>query len=266
VKNPHDFLINLSLQVGNILKDRFNSGGIESKIKSDTSLVTESDLLADRLITQSILQNFPNDIILSEELNTNLNKTGQIIWIVDPLDGTTNFALGLHYWGVSIARLIDGHPQSAAIYFPMINELYSAEYHHGAYLNGRQIHTKTPNANQPAAFFSCCSRTFRHYHVSIPYKARILGSAAYTFCAVASGIAVLGFEATPKIWDIAAGWLIVSEAGGAVELLDHELVFPLTEHMDYNQQSYPTLIAASANMLPKARSQIKPIQSQKQDK
>jgi myo-inositol-1(or 4)-monophosphatase len=258
VKNPYDFTMNLSLQVGKLLKNRFNAGVIETSYKTDASIVTESDLFADELITQSILKEYPKDIILSEELHSNPSDLGEVTWVVDPLDGTTNFALGLQYWGVSIARLLEGQLQCAAIYFPLIDELYSAEYQHGAFLNGIQIHTKAPDPGQPAAFFSCCSRTFRLYHVSIPYKPRILGSAAYTLCAVARGIAVLGFDATPKIWDIAAGWLIACEAGGAVETFDKDLIFPLTESLDYSLRNYPTLVAADAAMLPRARSQIRP--------
>jgi myo-inositol-1(or 4)-monophosphatase len=175
---------------------------------------------------------------LSEELNPNLHDNGEAIWVVDPLDGTTNFVLGIQYWGISIARLIEGQPQCAAIYFPMIDELYYAERRKGAFLNGKRIHTSAPNRDKPAAFFSCCSRTYRLYNVSVPYKARIFGSAAYTFCSVARGSAVLGFEATPKIWDIAAGWLIVSEAGGVVETLENQKVFPLSGGLDYTQHSY----------------------------
>jgi myo-inositol-1(or 4)-monophosphatase len=259
VKNPYEFAVNLSFEVGNLIRDRFYSGDISSVRKPDESLVTESDFMADEIITQSIMHDFPQDIILSEEHKTILNHPGEAIWVVDPIDGTTNFTLGLHYWGVSIARLILGQPECAAVYFPMIDELYSAKYQQGAFLNGKKIHTKSPNPDQPAAFFSCCSRTFRRYHVSIPYKTRILGSAAYTFCAVARGIAVLGFEATAKIWDIAAGWLIVCEAGGAVETQDNEPIFPLTEGIDYHQRSYPTFVAADEDVLHKARRQIKPM-------
>jgi myo-inositol-1(or 4)-monophosphatase len=258
VKNPLEFAVNLSRTVGHLLQDRYESGNIEAKIKADTSLVTEADLLADRLITQSIIDEFPQDTILSEEINSVLKNNGKAIWVIDPLDGTTNYTLGVQYWGISIARLTEGQPQSAVIYFPMINELYSAERDQGALLNGKHIHTKPPNRELPAAFFSCCSRTFRHYDIKIPYKPRIFGSAAYSFCAVARGIAVLGFEATPKIWDIAAGWLIVSEAGGAVETLDDQIAFPLTEDLDYSQKSFPTVIASAPNLLPMARSHIKP--------
>lgn len=257
MKNPYEFAIDLSVNVGKTLLDRYHSGDIEARLKADTSLVTEADILADKLITQAISDEFPNDAILSEEINTILSTDSQAIWVVDPLDGTTNFALGVQYWGISIAHLVKGHLQSAVIYFPVIDELYSAESNKGAWLNGNLIHTKAPKRDQPAPFFSCCSRTFRYYDVDIPYKPRILGSAAYTFCAVAHGIAVLGFEATPKIWDVAAGLLIVTEAGGAIETLDNQVVFPLTVGVDYSQISVPTIIASVQGLIPRARNQIR---------
>jgi myo-inositol-1(or 4)-monophosphatase len=255
---PFEFAIKLSYKVGDILRDRFTSGILNSERKPDNSIVTESDLLAEDIIVRSIQEEFPDDNILSEELNTRFVPKNNVTWVVDPLDGTTNFALGLEYWGVSIARIEGGQVQSATAYFPLLDEMYSAELLHGSFMNGKQIQTKGPNPEQPAAFFSCCSRTFRRYLVNIPYKTRILGSAVYTMCSVARGLAVLGFEANPKIWDIAAGWLIVMEAGGIVETLDNKHVFPLTKDIDYSKEDFPTLAASSQKLMTKARKQIKP--------
>lgn len=258
MKDPLEFAINLCYRAGDLLKERFNSGQSKAHRKIDNSIVTESDLLADNFIHNSIRKEFPSDFILSEELHSKLDKNNDLIWIVDPLDGTTNYSLGLRYWGISIARVKGKEIQCAAVYFPLLDELYTAKYKHGAYLNSKRIHTNGPNPEKPAAFFSCCSRTFRRYHVNIPYKTRILGSAAYTFCAVANGIAVLGFEATPKIWDIAAGYLIVREAGGYIETLNKEDLFPLAQNVDYNEVNFPTLVAATSELLKKSHKQITP--------
>lgn len=257
--SPLEFAINLSYEVGNILKDRFKSGITYSERKPDNSIVTESDLLAEDLIVRSIQDEFPHDNILSEELNSVFNSNGDATWVVDPLDGTTNFSVGLGYWGISIARVEGGKVQCAAANFPLLDELYSAESNQGSFMNGKRIHTKGLNPEKPAAFFSCCSRTFRHYIVKIPYKTRILGSAVYTMCSVARGIAILGFEANPKIWDIAAGWLIVKEAGGIVESFDHKQVFPLMHGHDYSKEDFPILAASTEKLILKARKQIKPM-------
>jgi myo-inositol-1(or 4)-monophosphatase len=180
------------------------------------------------------------------------------VWIVDPLDGTTNFSLGMPIWGVSIARLVDGWPAIAVVYFPVLDELFTAQAGAGAFLNGEIIHTQPPIPSKPMSFFSCCTRTFQQYHVTIPYKIRILGSACYSMCAVARGMAVVGFEATPKIWDISASWLIVAEAGGDVDTIESSKPFPLRANYDYRLKNYPVLVGANSKVHTKARAQIKP--------
>ena len=248
-------------KAGELLLKYFNPNGMRTRSKADQSVVTEADLASDRWITAQIHENFPDETVLSEELHTELasgSKNTQAVWVIDPLDGTTNFSLGLHYWGILIARLEDGFPNIAALFFPLLDEMYTTQKDAGARLNGRRIQTKPPEKNQTAAFFSCCSRTFQNYHVSVPYKTRILGSAAYTFCCVARGAAVLGFEATAKIWDIAGAWLVAAEAGAIVETLDGSSPFPLSSGVDYSQRSFPCLVASTSHVAHRARRQILP--------
>ena len=252
------FARSLAFEAGKLLLDYYRKPDLERMIKSDHSLVTEADLAADRLISQSIRQRYPDDYIISEELRTDYapDPSGSV-WIVDPLDGTTNFSLGLHYWGVLLCRVVDGQPELTVMYFPLLDELYSAYRGQGAFLNGRRIHVRPLDAEYPLPFFACCSRTFRRYKISVPYKVRILGSAAYTFCALARAAAILGFEATPKIWDIAGAWLLVREAGGVIDTLDGGGPFPLQGSVNYAWQSFPTLCAATQEALVRARGQIK---------
>jgi myo-inositol-1(or 4)-monophosphatase len=256
--NPLTFANNLTRQTGELLLEYFSPRGRKASLKSDRTVVTEADLAADRLITTAIQENFPDDTLLSEELHPEVGEETGAVWVIDPLDGTTNFSLGLHYWGTSIARLEGGWPQVAALYFPLFDELYSAQKGIGASLNGESLQIKLPDKSQPISFFSCCSRTFRRYDVRVPYKTRILGAASYTLCAVARGSAILGFEATPKIWDIAGGWLVVKEAGGMVETLDGSQPFPLLPGRDYSKRDYPILTAAIAEEITKAHSWIQP--------
>ena len=261
ISNDLEFLIDLAYQSGELLLKYFQNIDLKTEFKSDRSIVTEADLAADNLIAQALEERFPNDWILSEELQPNYpsetETVNPTIWIVDPLDGTTNYSLGLHIWGVLLAQLIDGYPELAVLYFPLIDELYSAQRGGGAYLNNKQIKVLPPNPGRPLPFFTCCSRTFQNYKVNIPYKTRILGSAAYTFCCIARGIAILGFEATPKIWDIAGAWLLVKEAGGFVEPLHGNNPFPLRSGIDYAKQEFPTLVAATPDLAAKAHKQIK---------
>jgi myo-inositol-1(or 4)-monophosphatase len=256
------YAIQTARKAGQLLLQYFHSANLQTNLKTDRSLVTEADLAVDRLITAAIQERYPDELLISEELQPDYppgkGRRAQKAWIVDPLDGTTNFGLGLHFWGVLLARLVEGWPDTAVLYFPLIDELYSAQSGQGAYLNGKPIRVQTPNENRPLSFFACCSRTHRHYQVSVPYKTRILGSAAYTLCAVARGTAILGFEVSPKIWDIASAWLLVNEAGGAIETLDKSQPFPLRPGVDYPRQCYPTLAAATPELIKKARIQITP--------
>jgi myo-inositol-1(or 4)-monophosphatase len=92
----------------------------------------------------------------------------------------------------------------------------------------------------------------------VPYKARILGSAAYTLSTVAHSTAILGFEATAKIWDLAAPWLVIRESGGVIETLDGSQPFPLIIGEDYSKRSFPILAAANPQVAQRAHQQIIP--------
>jgi myo-inositol-1(or 4)-monophosphatase len=250
------FAIQLAQQAGQLLLNHHNRTA-SARLKSDRSIVTDADLAADRLIAGEIHANFPGELILSEELQPQLSgKPGGSMWVVDPLDGTTNFSLGLPYWGISIARLFNGKPAMGVLYFPQLDELYSVQAGGGAEYNGSTLVSEHPLVNQPVSFFSCCSRTYRKFDIKLRYKPRILGSAAYSLCSVARGIAVIAFEASPKIWDLAAAWLLVQEAGGIIESYDGIEPFPLREDVDYRQTSFPTLAAISTPQLAEARQKI----------
>ena len=251
------FAVQLATETGKHLLKFFSPNGTYTKLKEDHSVVTEADLSADQLITQAIQREYPADKLISEELQPTTDEVDAAVWVVDPLDGTTNFSLGMPIWGVSIARIVDGWPSIGAVYFPIVNELFTAQRSSGAFLNEEQIHAQPPISGQPTSFFSCCTRTHQRYDVSIRYKTRILGSACYTLCAVARGMAIVGFEATPKIWDIAASWLIVTESGGAIESLDSSQPFPLRANYDYRLTSFPILTGATSELVSKSRKQIK---------
>lgn len=252
------FATRLARDTGQLLLEYFNPSGTHTNLKEDHSVVTEADLSADKLITEAIQEKYPLDGLISEELQPEIGTAESAVWVVDPLDGTTNFSLGLPIWGVSIARIVKGSPEVGVAYFPFLDELYSASRGTGAFLNGDQIHSQPPVPGKTSSFFSCCTRTHQHYDVSIRYKTRILGSACYTLCAVAKGMAVVGFEATPKIWDISAGWLIAMESGAAVETRDGSQPFPLRDNFDYRSMSFPVLVGANQDLLVKSRGQIKP--------
>jgi len=258
------FATQLAREAGQLLLEYFNNTYLHTRRKEDHSPVTDADIAADQLIKEAIQKRYPDDWILSEELHPSYIAEESVErkqadgWVIDPLDGTTNFSLGLHYWGILIARIMAGQPQIAVMYFPVLDELYTAQHGQGAFLNASHIQVEPPDPNRPWTFFSCCSRTHKRYNISIPYKTRILGSAGYSLCAVAHGTALIGFEATPKIWDIAAGWLLINEAGGVIETLDQTQPFPLKIDVDYSRKSFPTLASATPELAASARQQIRP--------
>lgn len=252
--------IDYSRKAGKLLLDYYHGAKYQQNLKPDYSVVTEADIAVDTFIASSISQSFSEDLILSEELTPHLTirsaGSDGFLWIIDPLDGTTNFSLGLPIWGTSIACLYQGNPIFGVLFFPILEELYTTETGKGSFLNGEDLRIK--QTSLPVSFFSCCSRTYQEYAISIPYKTRILGSACYSLCCVAKGSAIVGFEATPKIWDLAAGWLLVQEAGGVISTLDGVSPFPISDHIDYGVTSFPFIAAPNAKVHAKACQQINP--------
>ena len=145
-QNRFDVAKEAAVSTGRILFEQYWNENQTGSLKADRTLVTEADKAADLMIREIIQKSFPEDGILSEEGSTTLPETDNV-WIIDPLDGTVNFSRGLNYWGVSIARLKDGFPHSAAIYFPLADELFSASLGEGAFIR---------SLLQDARDISCC--------------------------------------------------------------------------------------------------------------
>mgnify|MGYP003933488097 FL=1 len=225
-------------------------------MKSDHTLVTAADRQADKMIQDLIQEQFPGEGILSEEKAT-IYPESKHAWVIDPLDGTVNFSKGLLYWGVSIAHMVDGMPHDGAIYFPMIDEMYTASRSKGAFLNGNPLSIERDLSGELFPLFVHCSRMHQQYTARIGYKKRSLGAAAYHLCLIARNTAALALESTPRIWDFAAGWLIIEEAGGAIRALGEEQPFPSQPGIDYGKKPYPILAARSTAVLAEARAGIK---------
>ncbi|MCC6456472.1 MAG: inositol monophosphatase [Caldilineaceae bacterium] len=230
-------------------------GRVTAARKSDGSLVTETDHAADQFITTQLVAAYPDHAILSEERNTQYDPSADFTWVIDPLDGTTNFARGIPIWGVSVALLFKGLPLLGLLDFPLLHEVYEASYQRGAILNGRALATAADSYTTDQHFLMLCTRTPRRYTIDTPLKPRILGSAAYHIASVANGSALAGIEATPKLWDLAAALLILKEAGGGYQRLDNQqAVFPLAPVVaSYEKRSFPLLTAANDKILDEVR-------------
>jgi myo-inositol-1(or 4)-monophosphatase len=239
----------LSDGVAPILLQGFGTASASRKL--DGSLVTQVDQAVDQYITDELKRAFPDHAILSEELHTAYDAHAEFTWVIDPLDGTTNFARGLPIWGVSIALLYFGLPIIGLLDFISLHERYSAIAGNGSTLNNNPIRTAEERALDDQHFLMLCTRTPRRYNIDVPLKPRILGSAAYHIASVANGSALAAIEATPKVWDIAAALLILTEAGGCYRTLEGpKEIFPLNaETSQYESISFPLLAAANKSIM-----------------
>jgi myo-inositol-1(or 4)-monophosphatase len=218
--------------------------------KSDGSLVTRTDQQIDALLTERIAATFPAHAILSEERSTAFDASAEYTWVIDPVDGTTNYARGLPVWGVSVALLHGGTPVVGVVDFPLLGERFAAALGHGASRNRETIVTAAADQVDDQNFLMKCTRTDALFDIRTPLKVRVLGSAAYHVCKVADGSALVGIEATPKVWDLAAAYLIVAEAGGLLTRSTGESIFPLPAlSMEYAEIISPIFVAANTAML-----------------
>ena len=214
--------------------------------KHDGTLVTATDLAIDHMIADRLAVTYPAHHVLSEEQTTSYDAGAEFTWVIDPVDGTTNFARGMPVWGVSVALLHHGQPVAGAVDFPMVEERFTTAAGAGAWRNGERIYTADNDLADDELLMMKCTRTDKLFDVRLPLKARIYGSAAYHLCKVADGSALAGIEATPKVWDLAAAYLLVVEAGGLATTWQRAPIFPLAaESKDYAAVTTPIFVAAN---------------------
>lgn len=243
-----EFAAELAAECGGLAVETF--GQHVAQRKSDGTLVTKTDEAIDHLISMRIADAWPTHAILSEERSTVYDPADEFTWVVDPLDGTTNFTNGMPIWGVSIALLHNGQPVVGVLDFPLLREQYRAMVGEGARRGIERLSTSPITVANDEQFIMKCTRTDRVYHLATPLKSRIMGSAAYHICKVADGTALAGIEMTPKVWDLAAAYLIQKEAGGEIIALSGQPIFPLQpERKDYLTHSIVTFVAANPAIL-----------------
>ena len=249
-------------EVGQMLRARFAAGERTARPKADATLVTAADREADRRLVEGLQAAFPGLPVLSEEGTTRWPDDAHAGWVVDPLDGTTNFAVGWPLWGVSVAYVVEGHPVAGMLHYPTLDLTVTATRDGGAWLGERRLAVKRTTQPGDVALVAIDSRAARRLRVLVPWKARISGCATYDFFSVAAGHAVAALHASPKVWDLAAVWLIVREAGGLWRPWDGEAQvrapFPLQPGEDYAWRSFPLLAAASEETLARLGRQLAP--------
>ena len=215
-------------------------GNISASNKSDGSLITSCDLWSDNTIVDALAQIAPNEGVLSEEGG---KMVPNAYWIVDPLDGTTNFAAGIPYWSISVARFVDGKPQASFLTIPTLKKKFVAIKGEGVWLNKKKIEV---NNQQKSECVSLCSRSIKILQKNpsslFPGKIRLLGVSSLNLTSVAMGQTFGAIESTPKIWDIAAAWLLLEELNCSVEWLETNPL-NLVAEQDLKDTNFP-LIAA----------------------
>jgi myo-inositol-1(or 4)-monophosphatase len=209
-----------------IIKEYSSSGDFGVELKGKNDLVTDADLASEQEIIKTIKEYFPDDEFLAEVSSSKTELPKGRIWIIDPIDGTTNFAHGFPVYCISIALWIDGIPKVALVKEVAKGEIFWAVEGQGAYLDGNKITVSRNEDSSKSLIGTGFPYTvFEHVdeYLSLlkslmqnTHGIRRAGAASYDLCCTACGRLDGFFEYGLSPWDVAAGALIIKEAGGVV--------------------------------------------------
>lgn len=219
--------IRAARKAGNVaIKAYENPTSIDVDSKGDNDFVTNADRAAEALIVETIKKAYPDHTIIGEESGLYKGSDSDVQWIIDPIDGTANFIKNIPHFAVSIAVRIKGKTEVAVVYNPISNEMFTAVRGQGAQLNGYRIRVSQSKDLNGAILATAFPWKFKQHldnYLTVIQKLftkcadfRRAGSAALDLAYVAAGRVDGFFEIGLQPWDIAAGELIVREAGGIV--------------------------------------------------
>ena len=228
----HDTACVAANNAGSMVAARFG-GPLEVASKVDTTLVTDVDKASQKIIAETISAQFPDHMVLGEEDDNEKEPPAtDFVWAVDPVDGTTNYVNGMPVHAVSVAALYRGSPVAAAVWVPWPSRSGSCLFHGyldgGAWRDNERLQVRPAAENgQPVAgrLVGVPFGMSYMYEIGKPLLSargdpRTFGCAAYEVCMVAAGMAQFSVTGPAKIWDFAAGSLLVTEAGGSVFALN----------------------------------------------
>lgn len=233
LKRLQDIVITTSKEE---LLPRFNS--VQHHYKADGSVVTEADIVMQNRLTNLLKQAYPDIALLGEEMSIEqqqeLLSSGQPLWCLDPIDGTSNFATGVPYFSVSLALINHGEITHALVYDPTLDECFSAQINQGAWLNNQSL--KCPPTSLPLEktialidFKRLSKKLAAKLVTEWPYASqRNFGSIALDLCWIAAGRGHIYLHGKQQLWDYAAAQLILSEAGGFACTLEGEVLLAPT--------------------------------------
>lgn len=220
IARRHGVAQQLAREAGAIARRYFRSGAaLRIAEKGVHDLVTQADLEVDRFLIERLGDAFPKDGVLTEESG---GAAARHLWVIDPIDGTQNFARGIAHFAISIAFHADGRTESGVVYDPIADEMFAARRGCGAFLNGERLHVRDPAAPHDAVVEAGYSlkRPTKEYTglvdrlLEAGYGFLQNGSAAIGLAHVACGRTDAYCELFLNSWDVLAGLLLVEEAGG----------------------------------------------------
>jgi myo-inositol-1(or 4)-monophosphatase len=248
-------LIKALNKAGKVQQEHFKQALLIEEKESISSVVTKVDKMCDRLIVNILQAKYPDHNVIAEESGL-IDNGSKYTWVIDPLDGTSNYAAGIAWFGVLIALFENGTPVLAGAYRPMTDEMYIAEAGKGAYVNGKKLAVSAEELNNSLFAFSTdytydsafLEQGLNHYRFLIQNARNVRSTnSLIDFLLVAEGKFGGAMNLFTKIWDIAAPWLLIKESGGElISLMGEPISFDLTA--DGIQRNYPVM-AGSATML-----------------
>ena len=198
-----------------LIRDFGEIENLQVSKKGPADFVTNSDLKVEKIIIEELKKARPNYSIISEENGIEDNKDKENVWIIDPIDGTINFLHGVPHFAISIALKSNNEIVSGLIFDPIKNEIFYAEKNNGAFFNNHRIRVSKKNDVD-----DCLFATGGKIEKEIDLTYRKSGCAALDMAYVASGRFDGYFQNNLNLWDIAAGIILVNEAGGVLNEID----------------------------------------------
>jgi len=212
--------LNLMIKAGEkaskkLIRDFGEVENLQVSIKGPTDFVSNADLNAEKIIINELSKLKKNYSILSEEVGFIKNKDEKNIWIIDPIDGTSNFLHGIPHFAISIALESHGEIICGLIFDPIKNEMFYAEKNNGSFLNNKRI-----RVSKKKDIKACLFATNGSKYKNIDVTTRKTGCAALDMAYVAAGRFDGYFQENLNLWDVAAGIILVKEAGGILHSND----------------------------------------------
>ena len=213
---------------------------LQVSVKGPSNFVTNADIKAEKIIIEELMKAKKNYSIISEEDGSKINSDSENVWIIDPIDGTSNFLHGIPHFAISIALKSNNEIISGLIYDPIKDEMFYAEKNSGAFFNNQRI-----KVSKKKEIEDCLFATGGKEKVISDFITRKTGSAALDMAYVAAGRYDGYFQNNLNLWDVAAGIIIIKEAGGIVN------------EINLSNQSNIKIIASSSRINEKMLEKLK---------